>query len=218
MPTRPPRPQPTEAYLRFKSSMNIDYDKWKEGEPYDIAALSEITPEERDQLTDEICANSTLDWRDVEALRTLATPRALKRIEHTATTQSGHSGGGGAAALVTEIETKGWSGSTEKRLIEMLEHIQSMTGASDRLYELCREHPTPAIMAQLMRNARNQSDATMRYSAGAFLLYMTGHAEDWYGFNEHRPHLLNLNSDDYKSYKAAIAWLEDMVANPKPRT
>lgn len=212
MPTRPPRPEPSEAYKRFKSSMIIDYGKWKDGEPYDIAALSDVTPEERDLLTDEIIERGSLDWRDVEALRALGTPKALKRIAHTAEKQHD---GGGAEALIHEIETKGWSAATEKRLIAMLENVRSMESASDRLYGICEEHQTPAVMAQLMRNARIQSDETMRYSAGAFLLYLSGHADDWYGLDDtHRPHLLDLNSSDYKTYKAAVAWLEDMVANP----
>lgn len=208
----PPK-NPSPAYLRFKSSMLIDYYKWKDGEPYDIGALSEITSEERDLLTEEIIEKGSLDWRDVEALRALGTPKALKRIGKAAEKQGD---GGGAEALIHEIETSGWSAKTEQRLIDMLEHLESMTSASDRLYGLCEQHQTPGVMAQLMRNARIQSDETMRYSAGAFLLYLSGHAEDWYGFDDtHRPHLLDLNSSDYKTYKAAVAWLEDMVANPK---
>lgn len=212
MPTRPPKPDPSPAYVRFKASMILDYGKWRDGEPYDIAALAEITPEERNQLVDEIVARGSLDWRDVEALRALGAPSALKRIGGAAEEQHD---GGGAAALTAEIEENGWSEETEARLIAMLENMESMSGASDRLYSLCEEHPTPAVMKQLMRNARTQSDETMRYSAGAFLLYLAGHAEDWYGFGDHRPHLLDLNSDDYKTYTAAVAWLEHKVANPK---
>ena len=213
MPTRPPRPEPSAAYLRFRNSMIIDYGKWRDGEPYDIAALAEITPEERDLLTDEIIASGALDWRDVEALRALGTPEALKRIGSAA--QEQHDGGG-AEALIAEIESGGWNAKTEQRLIDMLENMRSMESASDRLYELCEEHPTPAVIKQLMRNARTQSDETMRYSAGAFLLYLSGHADDWYGLDDtHRPHLLDLNSSDYKAYKAAVAWLEEMVKKPK---
>jgi hypothetical protein len=209
----PPK-NPTPAYLRFKSSMIIDYGKWRDGEPYDIPALAEITEEERNLLTEEILERGgSLDWRDVEALEALGTPKALKRVAHAAKSQHD---GGGAEALTAEIERNGWSETTEKRLIEMLEHVENMTSASDRLYTLCEEHQTPAIMKQLMRNARVQSDQAMRYSAGAFLLYLSGHAEDWYGLDDtYRPHLLNLNSDKYEEYKAAVAWLENMVANPK---
>jgi len=214
MPTRPPRPEPTEAYKRFKDSMIIDYGKWRDGEPYDIAALAGVTPAERDLLVDEIIdRGGSLDWRDVEALKALGTEKALKRIGKAAHAERG---GGGAEALIHEVETKGWTPENEKRLIDMLENVRSMESASDRLYELCEQHQTPAVIAQLMRNARTQSDETMRYSAGAFLLYLSGHDDNWYGLDDKfRPHLLDLNSSDYKTYKAAVAWLEDMVANPK---
>jgi len=213
MPTRPPKAEPSPAYTRFKQSMIIDYGQWRDGDPYDIAALAGVTPEERNQLTDELCAKSSLDWRDVEALRALGTEKALKRIGKAAQQETG---GGAAEALIAEIETKGWNNEAEKHLIHMLENMQSMESSSDRLFGLCEEHPTPAVMKQLMRNARIQSDPTMRYSAGAFLLYLAGHVDSHYVFDtENRPHLLDLNSDDYKTYKAAVAWLEDKVANPK---
>lgn len=200
------------AYARFKQSMQIDYSAWREGTPYDIAALAEITEEERDALTEELCAKRTLDWRDVEALRALATPKALARIGEAAAAQTD---GAGIEAFLDEVE-QGWSPEIEARFIEKLELAQSMTGAMDRLFSIAEEHPTPAVMAQLLRNARIHSDPTVRYMMGAFLLEFTGHADTRYTFDPAiRSHLLDLNSADYKTYKAAVAWLEEKVANPK---
>jgi hypothetical protein len=69
-----------------------------------------------------------------------------------------------------------------------------------------------------MRGARISGDQTVRYSMGAFLLELTGHTDTRYTFDAAiRPHLLDLNSDDYKTYKAAVAWLEDKVAHPKKK-
>lgn len=203
---------PSEAYGRFKKSMMIDYDAWREGTPYDIPALSDVTAEERDLLTDELCEKSSLDWRDVEALRALATPKALKRVGHAAAKQTD---GGGIEAFMDDV-ARGWSPDIEARFIEKLERVQSMTGALDRLYEIAEAHQTPAVMAQLLRNARIHSDPTVRYSTGAFLLELSGHADTRYTFAaDIRPHLLDLNSADYKTYKAAVAWLTEMVQNPK---
>ncbi len=199
------------AYARFKRSMQIDYGAWREGTPYDIAALAEITEEERDALTEELCAKGKLDWRDVEALRALATPKALARIGEAAATQTD---GAGIEAFLDEVE-QGWSPQIEARFIEKLELAQSMTGAMDRLFAIAEEHPTPAVMAQLLRNARIHSDPTVRYMMGAFLLELTGHADTRYTFDPAiRPHLLDLNSADYQAYKAAVAWLEEKVAKP----
>lgn len=208
----PPR-FPTAAYTRFKQSMMIDYYAWKDGTPYDIPALAEISDEERDQLTDEICSRGSLDWRDVEALRALATPKALKRIGKAAAKQTD---GAGIEAFMDDIENEGWTDEIETRFIDKLENVASMTGALHRLYHIAEAHPTEAVRKQLLRNARIHSDPTVRYSMGAFLLYLTGHVDSHYVFDEdHRPHLLNLNSADYTSYKAAVAWLEDKIAHPK---
>ncbi|HVY85623.1 MAG TPA: hypothetical protein VG943_10850 [Caulobacterales bacterium] len=207
-----PPAKPTPAYTRFKQSMLIDYNAWREGEPYDIDALTEISDAERDLLTDELCEKTSLDWRDVEALRALATPEALKRVGLAAATQAD---GGGVEAFMDEVE-QGWTQETEARFIEKLERAQSMTGALDRLFEIAEAHPTSAVIAQLLRGARISSDPTVRYAMGAFLLELTGHADTRYTFDENiRPHLLDLNSDEYKTYKAAVAWLEEKVANPK---
>lgn len=193
--------------------MIIDYDKWKEGTPYDLAALAGITAEERDLLTDEICQRSSLDWRDVEALRTLATPRAVSRIGKAAEKQTD---GAGIEAFRHEIETHGWTAEMERRFIEKLEAAASMTGALDRLYDIAEAHPNNAVLTQIFRNARLSSDPTVRYSMGAFLLQLAGHVDSRYVFGtDHRPHLLNLNSADDKTYSAAVAWLEEKMANPK---
>jgi hypothetical protein len=204
---------PTPAYTRFRRSMALDYDAWKEGTPYDIAALAEVTAEERDLLTDEISARSSLDWRDVEALRALATPKARNRIRETAIEQTD---GAGIEAFADDIKKHGWTEDIERRFIDKLEAAASMTGALDRLYDIAEAHPTDAVLRQLFRNARVSSDPTVRYSMGAFLLYLSGHVESRYVFDtDHRPHLLDLNSSDYAAYKAAVAWLQDKMANPK---
>lgn len=207
----PPR-NPSPAYTRFKKSTILDYDAWHDGEPYDIAALADVTAEERDLLTDELCEKSSLDWRDVEALRALATPKALKRVGAAAETQTD---GGGIEAFFDDV-AQGWSPEVEARFIEKLERVQSMTGALDRLYDIAEAHPTPAVIAQLLRNARIHSDPVVRYSMGAFLLELTGHADTRHTMDEAiRPHLLDLNSADYATYTAAVAWLSEKVADPQ---
>ncbi len=51
---------------------------------------------------------------------------------------------------------------------------------------------------------------------GAFLLYLAGHVDSrWVMDTIHRPHLLDLNSSDVAAYRAAVAWLEEKIANPQ---
>jgi len=208
----PPR-NPSPAYQRFKRSMMLDYDAWRDGTPYDVAALADVTEDERELFTDELCEKGSLDWRDVEALRALASPRALERLGKAAESQTD---GGGIEAFMDEV-SQSWTPEVEARFIDKLERVQSMTGALDRLYDIAEAHPTPAVIAQLLRNARIHSDPVVRYSVGAFLIELTGHDTRHTMDEAIRPHLLDLNSADYKTYKAAVAWLEDKVANPKKK-
>ena len=211
MPSRQLHLEPSPAFLRFKSSMMLDYDKWKDGEPYDLAALAEVTPDEARQLADEIAAKAKLDWRDVEALRAIDTPRARARIKTAARLQSD---GGGAEAFGEEVATD-WSPSAEKRLLAKLTKAQLMDAALDRLLEMADAHPTEAVRKRLWKLATTGEKDT-RYTYGAFLLYLSGHAADWYGWNtSHRPHLLDMTHETGSKQTAAIAWLKDKVDHPK---
>jgi hypothetical protein len=211
MPPRPRRPEPSPALLRFRSSMMLDYDKWKDGEPYDIAALTQITLEEARQLADEIAAKGKLDWRDVEALRAIDTPRARARIKTAARLQTD---GGGAEAFSEEVATH-WSISAEKRLLAKLTRAQLMDSSLDRLLEMAEAHPTEAVRKRLWKLATTGEKDT-RYTYGAFLLYLAGHAADWYGWNtRHRPHLLDITHETGGKQTAAIAWLKDKLDHPK---
>lgn len=193
----------SEAYRRFRASMAIDYGKWRDGEPYDIAALDGMTQAERDEIAEELSGKSQLDWRDVEALKRIATPRATARVKRAAADQTD---GGGVEAFADDV-AEGWSKAIERRFIAKLTAARLMESSTDRLYEIAQAHPTPGVRAALFRLATT-GDESMRYSYGAGLLYITGQAEDSYGLSDdHRPHLLDLNGDDAER-AAAAAWLK----------
>lgn len=193
--------------------MALDYGRWRDGDPYDLDALAGIREDEREGLADELCSRADpLDWRDIEALGLLATPRALARIRDVADRQID---GAGALALQQLIGRQGWTEAHEKRLIAMLAGMQSMSGASDRLFDICEAHLTPAVRSQLRTNADVQADPVMRYASGAFLLYLAGWIDSRYAFDaEHRPRLLELNSADAATRQAALAWLDQKIAAP----
>ena len=204
-------PERSDAFRRFEASMILDYDKWKEGTPYDLAALDEMSAEERDVFAGEIAARSELDWRDVEALRRIATPFALARVKHAGLVQTN---GGGAEAFAGEAKDD-WNDEIERRFIDKLGAIRLMESSTDRLYAIAAAHPTPAIRAALYRLATT-GDESMRYSWGAALLYITGHAGDSYGLSDgHRPHLLGLKGDTDEERKVAAAWLKAKADEPK---
>ena len=82
-----PRPRifPTgdSPYDRFIRSMVIDYEKWHDGTGYDLDILKDATPQELAQIEDFLIARQVIDWRDVEALAALDTPRARALLRKT---------------------------------------------------------------------------------------------------------------------------------------
>jgi hypothetical protein len=73
------------ALRRFMRSMVIDFEKWHDGIGYDRDALHDATPAERDAIETILIAHQPRDWRDIEALIELGTPRAKAAIREAMT-------------------------------------------------------------------------------------------------------------------------------------
>ena len=67
-------------FNRFIQSMKINYEKWRDGIGYDITALQEANTIERRQIEKILVNKPRLDWRDIEALAILDTPKARTAI------------------------------------------------------------------------------------------------------------------------------------------
>ncbi|MCC6539325.1 MAG: hypothetical protein IT162_17365, partial [Bryobacterales bacterium] len=61
---------------RFDASMNIDYEKWREGIGYDLQAIADASPREREHIEQKLLRNGIRGWRDVEALAAIGSPAA----------------------------------------------------------------------------------------------------------------------------------------------
>src|SRR5262245_35406942 len=73
---------PPESPLdRFFRSMMIDYEKWHDGIGYDIDALREASALERSEIEHRLAPRFKTDWRDVEALAALNTPKAKELLQ-----------------------------------------------------------------------------------------------------------------------------------------
>ncbi len=198
-----------DALRRFRASMILNFDVWHDGIPYDLDALMALPEAERSAIGCELAAKGELDWRDVQALERIGTPEALARIAAAAGAQADH---GGASAL-RAAASDGWPREREDRFIALLEAARPMETSFDTLFDVAEAHPTPRVRAKLLELATGGAPET-RYAFGAFLLYLHGQAEDWYGLDtEHRPHLLGL-SDSGAARAGAEAWLRNMIASP----
>jgi len=202
-------PDSDDALRRFRASMVMDFDAWHDGTPYDLDALMELADADRRAIGRELAAKRELDWRDVQALERIGTPEALERIAAAAGAQDGH---GGASAL-RAVGRESWTGEREDRFIALLDAARLMETSLDTLFEVAEAHPTGRVRAKLLDLA-TAGEPGMRYAFGAFLLYLHGQADDWYGLDAaHRPHLLGL-SGDAAARADAGAWLRERIAVP----
>jgi hypothetical protein len=188
----------SEAYRRFLASTEIDYERWKEGEGYDLEALRASEPDEQFRAEHWLRGRADEDWRDLEALLALGTET-------------------GRAAVVDELRT----GKLEQRLnaarllqddatlaadIEAavaagLESALLFHGLSIAL-DLATTRRTPALIDALFRAAlRDEGEAAVH--AAARLAFVHGKAKEAFDW-ELRPLFLRFNTQDRAEREAVF--------------
>ncbi|MBX3112351.1 MAG: hypothetical protein KF857_10120 [Fimbriimonadaceae bacterium] len=68
------------AFKRFRDSMVMDYEKWHDGTGYDLDAIAEFDDQDRRDCEAVLVPRAGQDWRDLEALERLGTPKAVEAI------------------------------------------------------------------------------------------------------------------------------------------
>ena len=66
---------------KFLKSMQIGFIEWHDGIGYDLDALKELDAQELKQVESLLISRKDGDWRDVEALAALKTPRAIEALK-----------------------------------------------------------------------------------------------------------------------------------------
>lgn len=70
----------SDALARFMASTDVDYERWHEGEGYDLDSLRALDPDEAFRAEQWLIARAGNDWRDLEALLALETPNAKEAV------------------------------------------------------------------------------------------------------------------------------------------
>ena len=173
----------------FLESMVMNYERWHDGIGYDLTVFDAASPEERKQIEELLVTRPVNDWRDVEALATLDSPRARDKLRRTFETADlpqkidliAH-----ATSLFTDDER------TEV-LVTALRDISQSPTLTQVMLEVQDFHPQPVIDA-LLAGVRSRDGAT----AGSFammLLFIHGKATSPYDFSV-RPFTLRFQTDD----------------------
>ncbi|MBX3636564.1 MAG: hypothetical protein KF683_14425 [Rubrivivax sp.] len=202
---------PSEAMRAWDASRAIDYERWREGTGYDLDALARMTPIERDSVETSLL-HGLRDWRDVQALAALDTPRARAALRRVLDE--------GSDALRMAVlrdaphivpADAGGSAARERALVQALATAELYGGLSQALDEVETFHP-PAVLDALWRGLRERDGGTAVHFA-AMLTYLHGAADEPFDWAQ-RPFFLTFHTEDAAERAAAIAELRRRLALP----
>lgn len=189
------------AVDRFVASMAIGYEQWHDGVGYDVSALSGLTEDEKRRIEDVLVPRAQNDWRDLEALERLDTPRSRDAIV--------------AARHAVDHEIRLYAhlygpepseAEREAAVIYALKRTAHFAGMS--LTMRCAvETPTPAVVDELWNQVRDPSRETAYHAAEA-LCRIRGVTTDDDG--AHRALFLKLVGPASPERDRAVAELEQL--------
>jgi hypothetical protein len=174
---------------RFNASMAINYEKWHDGIGYDIALIGQANATEREQIERLLLGHDTTDWRDVEALAALDTPKARAALKEALADGSVEIRGAVrryAPHLVSEKERIA-------SLVDALRRGQIYGGISQALEEVAKFHP-PEIIETLFWGVRNRSGGVAGHYA-AMLMFIHGKTKQPFDWSQ-RAFFLRFNTED----------------------
>ena len=174
---------------RFQGSMIIDYEKWHDGIGYDLDIIRSATPEERAEIEQFLLSRPIGDWRDVEALALIDSPRAqaaLKKALRHSDLRVRMAVLDYAPHLVPDDERTA-------ALVTVLQSAEFYGGLTQALDQVEEFHP-PEIIDALFRGVLNRAgDVAVHFAAMVMFLHgKATEAFDW----EQRPFFLQFNTDD----------------------
>jgi hypothetical protein len=177
--------------------MEMNYEKWHDGIGYDIGLIEKATPEELVDLERFLVNRPVSDWRDVEALAALNSPRArvllrktLKSKDHelrVAVTDY-------ASDLVSEDERI-------DTLLAALEGSEIYGGLTQALLQVEEFHPPQVIDALLRGVLARDGETAVHFSA--MLMFLHGKAETSFDWDK-RPFFLKFHTGVRAEREAAF--------------
>jgi hypothetical protein len=189
--------KPLTTLDRFRESTVINYERWHDGTGYDLSLLKEATPQELVEIEQFLVSRGANDWRDVEALAALDSPRArlllLKTLKGSnrelAVAVTDY-----APSLVSEDERV-------VTLVAALEDTEFYGGLTQALLQVEKFHP-PKIIEALFRGVLARDGGTAVHFA-AMLMFLHGKAESSFDWSQ-RPFFLEFNTEDRAEREAAF--------------
>lgn len=195
---------------RFRASMSIDYERWREGTGYDLELLNAATVQEREQIEVLLVDHGVRDWRDVQALAALRGSRCEEMLVRA------------SASLDTDIRLAVLDYAPDlfdedrktEFLVRAVDSAESFGGLTRLLSHIVDFHP-PAVMNALWHGLIHRDGATAVHLA-AMLLFLHGGADEPFDWN-HRPFFLRFHTEDRHERIARVQELRARVGlDPLP--
>lgn len=169
--------------------MVIDYEKWHDGIGYDLSLLRSASAEELAAIEALLLARSVDDWRDVEALAALDSPRARVALQAAAKSPD-HRVRVAVAECAPALVTR------EERIASLtaaLEGAEIYGGLTQVLLQVEDFHP-PEVIITLLRGVLARSGEVAVHFA-AMLMFVHGRAASSFDWKQ-RPFFLRFNTGD----------------------
>ena len=182
---------------RFIKSMKIDYEKWHDGIGYDLEALREANNEERKAIENILIDKNPPDWRDIQALAILDTPRARQTLLIT-TLKGIHEINMAILFYAPELVNNELK---TKLIINALKSATYYYGLTQALLLVEEFHPEE-IVRELF-NGVLERDGEVASSFASMLYYIYGKSESYHDW-ENRPFFLKFNTNNMSDRKSAF--------------
>lgn len=198
------RPTFSEAASRFLSSMTMTFDMWHDGIGYDLAALKGLPQHELEAVELILINHAPRDWRDIEALAAIGSPRAKREIETALKSSDIHVRQQAQLYAPERIDPA----DREARLIRSLRGDGLFGGLTQAIDEVPDFHP-PAVVDALFRGALDR-DGEAAVHFAALLMFLHGKAREPFDW-ELRPFFLRFNTTSREERKAVFRELCERI-------
>jgi hypothetical protein len=189
---------------RFIESMKIDFEKWHDGIGYDIEALKRTTIKERKEIERILTNRNKLDWRDIEALAVLDTPKTRSTILHALLGSNNE-----VNMAVLRFAPNLVSNQLKTRVIvKALKSASFFEGFSHTLDIVGKYHPEEVIHELFHGLINREGDVAVHYAA--MLYYIYGKAETIFD-EEYRDFFLKFNTPRLSERKVAFKELCEKI-------
>jgi len=183
--------------------MSIGYEQWHDGVGYDLEAIDQMSPAEKEAAEGKLIPRAENDWRDLEALDRLGTPRAVAAIIG-ARRSSNHE----IKLLAHQYGPAPTPHEWEQAILTSLAVAEIYAGLSNVL-GCAVDHPSPAVVEMLWGKVRDP-ESGIAYHCAAALCCIAGVVESMHD-DQYRDLFLRLVAKGSEDRTRAVGELEALL-------